>query len=444
MNNTQHISASALLLSVAFNAFAADVKNTQEPLARADPKAIRAWQDMRFGMFVHWGPVSLKGTEIGWSRRKIGPQVYDNLYKRFNPVKFDANQWVSIAKAAGMKYIVLTSKHHDGFCLWETKFTDYNIMNSPFGRDVVKELSTACRKQGLVYGSYYSILDWRHPLYPLGQETGVKGKPHADMDKYNRFVKDQLAEQIRKYALDIAWFDGEWEAPWTHERGVDLYNYVRKLKSDILINNRVDKGRRGMKGNTKEGFVGDFDTPEQRVGSFNMDRPWETCMTIGRQWAWKPHDRIKSLQQCLRTLIMTAGGDGNLLLNVGPMPSGEIEPRQVARLKEMGQWLDKYGQSIYGTRGGPWKPTKDLASTRKGDVVYLHILRMTGDSVTLAGLARKIKSASLLTGGKVDVKQAAGRVVVTIPASDRQAIDTLVKLELDGSAMDLKPLAVNP
>ena len=407
-------------------------------------KRIAWWREARFGMFIHWGPVSLKGTEIGWSRDGMGTEVYDNLYKQFNPVKFNADEWVSIAKAAGMKYIVLTSRHHDGFSLWDTKVSDYNIMNSPFKRDVVKELSTACKKQGIVYGSYYSICDWRHPLYPVGNETKVKGKPHADMDKFNQFVKDQLAEQIKNYQLDLLWFDGEWEKPWTHERAVDLNNFLRKLRPNIIINNRIDKGRHGMAGNTKEGFLGDFDTPEQRVGGFNMDRPWETCMTIGTQWSWKPNDRIKSLEQCMQTLILTAGGDGNLLFNVGPMSTGEIEPDQVARLKEMGAWLTKYGESVYGTRGGPWKPSKDIASTRKGNVVYLHILRWTGDSVTLHNIPRKITGSSLLTGGKVEVKQTEQGVVITVPARARQKIDTLVKLELDGSAMDLAPVTLNP
>jgi len=405
-------------------------------------KRMAWWRKARFGMFIHWGPVSLKGTEIGWSRKGMGAEVYDNLYKRFNPVKFNADEWVSIAKSAGMKYIVLTSKHHDGFCLWDTKYTDYNIMNTPLKRDVVKELAAACKKQGIVYGSYYSICDWRHPLYPIGNETKVKGKPHADMDKYNQFMKDQLAEQIRKYGpLGIIWFDGGWEKPWTYKRGADMYKYLRGLQPDIIINNRA-KGRHGAKESAKAN--GDYDTPEQRIGGFNMTRPWETCMTIGTQWAWKPKDRIKSLQQCLQTLILTAGGDGNLLLNVGPMPTGEIESRQVERLKEMGEWLGKYGESVYGTRGGPWKPNKDIASTRKGNVVYLHILRWSGDSITLHGLPRKIKGSSLLTGGKVEARQSEQGVVITVPASDRQAVDTLVKLELDGSAMDLPAVTANP
>ena len=407
-------------------------------------KRMAWWREARFGMFIHWGPVTLKGSEIGWSRDAMGTEVYDDLYKKFNPVKFNADEWVAIAKAAGMKYIVLTSRHHDGFCLWDTKTTDYSIMNTPFRRDVVKELAAACKKQGIVYGSYYSICDWRHPFYPLGNETKVKGKPHADMSKFNQYVKDQLTEQIKSYGpLGMLWFDGEWEDPWTHERGVELYNYLLALQPDLIINNRVDKGRQGMQGGTKAGFVGDFDTPEQEIGGFNLDRPWETCMTIGNQWAWKPDDDLKSLQQCLQTLILTAGGDGNLLFNVGPMPTGEIEPRQVERLKEMGAWLQKYGESVYGTRGGPWKPSRDIASTRKGNVIYLHVLRWPGESITLHSLARKVVGSSLLTGGKVEVKQTAGRLVIAVPTSDRQAVDTIVKLELDGSAMDLAPVPLS-
>jgi alpha-L-fucosidase len=220
-------------------------------------------------------------------------------------------------------------------------------------------------------------------------------------------------------------------AMYGKERGLATIQLVRKLQPNIIVNNRTGAG-------------GDYDTPEQKIGGFNMDRPWETCMTIGTQWSWKPDDRIKSLEQCMQTLIMTAGGDGNLLFNVGPMSTGEIEPDQVARLKEMGAWLQKYGESVYGTRGGPWKPGKDIASTRKGNVVYLHILRWTGDSITLRNIPRKITGSSLLTGGKVEVKQTEQGVVITVPAGDRQKIDTLVKLELEGSAMDIAPVALNP
>ncbi len=406
-----------------------------------DPAALARWRAMRFGMFIHWGPVSLKGTEIGWSR---GDQVpiaeYDQLYRRFNPAKFNADEWVATAKAAGARYLVFTTKHHDGFCMWDTKFTDYNIMHTPFGRDVVRELADACHRQGVLFCAYHSICDWHNPDYPLGSPGGRTVKPSPDMDRYNAYLKNQLGELIRNYGpLGVLWFDGEWEKPWTPERGQDLYNYVRRLQPDIIVNNRVGKGREDMAGTTKQPEVnpGDYDTPEQQIGRFNTARPWESCITICQQWAWKPDDQMKSLKQCLDTLVTCAGGDGNLLLNVGPMPTGEIEPRQVARLKEIGAWLAKFGNTIYDTRGGPFRPGPWGVSTCRGNTVYLHVLKWPDDPVRLPALAnRKIIASSLLIGGNLDVKQSDTGIEISVPRDDRQEVDTIVELRLDGPAFN--------
>ncbi|MCD6393377.1 MAG: alpha-L-fucosidase [Planctomycetes bacterium] len=407
------------------------------------------WRQARFGMFIHWGPVSLKGTEIGWSRgTKIPRAEYDNLYKQFNPVKFSAKEWVLIAKDAGMKYIVITSKHHDGFSMFDSDYTDYDIMETPFGRDVIKELSEECRRQGIRFCTYYSILDWHHPHYQPyshgGPGEALPDGQKPDFNVYLVFMKNQLAELIGKYGpLGILWFDGEWEKNWNAELGRDLYNYVRNLQPDIIINNRIGKGRHGMKGTTKgREYAGDYDTPEQRVGAFQADPPWETCMTICRQWAWKPNDNMKSLKQCLQTLIRTAGGDGNLLFNVGPMPDGRIEPRQTARLLEMGKWLTKYGASIYGTQGGPFKPGTWGASTRKDNRIYLHVFAFDGESIMLPAINKKIVNGSLLTGGKVKVRQTDIGIMIDVEKQYRQDIDTIVVLELDGDAGDIEPVSL--
>ncbi|MDB6112150.1 MAG: Alpha-L-fucosidase [Pedosphaera sp.] len=392
----------------------------------AEPAALERWQAKRFGMFIHWGPVTLTGHEIGWSRGDQTPvEVYDNLYKEFNPTNVNVDDWVRIAKAAGMKYIILTAKHHDGFCLWDTKFTDYNIMHTPFHRDVVKELAAACKQHGIAFGAYYSTCDWHHPDFPLTSPGGEVKREKSDLDAYNRYLLSQIRELVTNYGpLITIWND----IPQLFEgRGADTIKLVRSLQSDILINDRTGDG-------------GDYDTPEQRVGKYQHDRPWETCMTICQQWSWKPNDEMKSLAQCLKTLVTCAGGDGNLLFNVGPMPSGEIEPRQVERLKEMGAWLTKNGESIYGTRGGPWKPTNTMASTRNGNTIYLHILRWKGDVIELTDIARKIKSASLLGGGTAKVRRKNGKLYVSVPRRARDAIDTIVELKLDGSAMDLPAL----
>ena len=409
--------------------------------ADADAARLDWWRAARFGMFVHWGPVSLKGTEIGWSRGDQVPvEVYDKLYLDFNPTRFDAAAWAGLAKAAGMKYLVFTSKHHDGFCMWDTKYSDYNITRTPFRRDVVRELADACRREGIVFCLYHSICDWRHPDYPLGSPGGKTAKPAPDMDRYNQYLKNQLAELIRGYGpLGILWFDGEWEKPWNRERGTDLYRHVRALQPSLIVNNRVSVGRDGMAGTTvmAEANPGDYDTPEQQIGRFETARPWESCITICQQWAWKPDDSMKSLEQCLQTLITCAGGDGNLLFNVGPMPTGEIEPRQAERLREMGAWLTRHGASIYGTRGGPFKPEPWGVTTCRGNLVYLHVFKAGDAPIALPALKRKVVRSFLLDGGgAIELKPggARGGFEFSLPAAARQPIDTIVVLELDGPA----------
>ena len=395
---------------------------------KAGERDVQKWRDMKFGLFIHWGPVSLKGTEIGWSRGgerrgrtgtgQIPAEEYDNLYKQFNPVKFDAEQWVQIAKDAGMKYLVFTSKHHDGFSMFYSKLTDYKITNSPFKRDVVKELADACHKAGLKLGFYYSPVDWYHPDY--------RTQNHS---RYIEFLHGQLREICSNYGkVDIIWFDGlgGTAKDWDSE---NLFKMIRQLQPNVIINNRA-------------GLPADHDTPEQRIGKFQADRPWETCMTICRQWAWKPGDEMKSLKQCIDTLVRVVGGDGNFLFNVGPMPDGRIEPRQVARLKEMGDWLSKYGESIYATRGGPFKPTSWLASTHKGNIIYVHILAWPGDTITLPPIAKKIVASSVLTGGSARVTQTSEGIEISVTKPHRQKLDTIIKLQLNGPVADISPVSM--
>ena len=404
---------------LAGNSLAGEPKTVEERL--------QWWREARFGMFIHWGPVSLKGTEIGWSRgAQIPIAEYDNLYKQFNPTKFDAEAWVTAAKNAGMKYIVLTTKHHDGFCLWDTKLTDHNIMNSPFHRDVVKELSAACKKQGLAFGTYYSTCDWHHPDFPMTSPGGKVKRDKYDLDRYTEYLKGQVKELLTNYGpLSTIWFDVPQQ--FDQKRGQSVIDFVRSIQPDVLVNNRT-------------GAKGDYDTPEQHVGGFQIDRPWETCMTICNQWAWKPNDPMKPLDQCIRTLVQCAGGDGNLLFNVGPTPEGIIEERQVERLKEMGAWLKENGESVYATRGGPIKPTAQYATTRRDNVVYLHVFTSAPDEVVLPALPKKIKSAVILQGGPVQWKTDGDEWRVSVPAAVRKPIDTVVKVELDGPAMDIAPL----
>lgn len=408
--------------------------------------SVKDFQDLKFGMFVHWGPVSLKGTEIGWSRgREVPVEEYDNLYKKFNPTKFNADAWIKTLKDAGMKYFIITTRHHDGFSLWPTEYSDYNIAATPYKKDVLMALKKACDKYGIVFGTYYSICDWHQPLYPLGSPGGKTKKATGNMEKYIPYIKGQTKELIEKYHTKILWFDGEWEEPWTHEMGLDFYHYLKGLDKNVLINNRVDKGRKGMEGITiSDEYAGDFATPEQRVGTYDVKDPWESCITICRQWAWKPNDKMKSLQECLFTLLKTVGGGGNLLLNVGPMPDGRIEPRQVERLKEIGNWLKKNGESVYGTTGGPYKPTDWLTSTRKGNTIYVNLLNFNKNEVVLPfPFNAEITSCRILNGKKLNVENAENKLHIQLPAKNQNEIVTVLKIEVNGDTKDFESVQVN-
>ena len=412
---------------------------------QASQTPMSEFMDLKFGMFVHWGPVSLRGTEIGWSRgHQVGTDDYDKLYREFTPVLFDADDWIKTLKEAGMKYFVITTRHHDGFCLWNTKYTDYNIMHTPYQQDILMDLKEACDKYDIMFGTYYSICDWWHPNYPLSRIEGID-KPEADMDKFFAYLKAQTKELIENYHTKILWFDGEWEEPWTHEMGQEFYSYLKNLNPDILINNRVDKGRKGMEGITiSDKYAGDFATPEQQIGAFDIENPWESCITICTQWAWKPNDKMKTFDECMQTLIKTVGGGGNLLLNVGPMHDGRIEQRQKDRLTEMGDWLKKYGESIYGTIGGPYKPTSKLASTRKAKTIYLHLFHVDTGYVEIPYPNNaSIKSCGILKGRKLDFSKKGGSLIIEIPSGNLGKPVITIAMTLDKDASIVEPIEVN-
>ncbi|HQO36155.1 MAG TPA: alpha-L-fucosidase [bacterium] len=393
-----------------------------ESYLQAEPEDMQWFRDAKFGLFIHWGPVSLKGTEIGWSRggerrgiKGVGPipvEEYDNLYKKFNPVKFNAKEWVQIAKDAGMKYLVFTSKHHDGFSMFDSKLTDHKITNSPFKRDVVAELAKACHEGGLKLGFYYSPVDWYHPDY--------RTENHK---RYIEFLHGQIRELCTNYGqLDVMWFDslGGTAEDWDSK---NMFKMIRELQPHIIINDRA-------------GLPADFGTPEQEIGKFQTDRAWESCITIGKQWAWKPADEIKSVSECVHTLVRCAGGDGNLLFNVGPMPDGRIEPRQVVRLRKMGEFLNQCGESIYGTRGGPFPPDSWGASTHKDNKIYVHVLNWESDKLVLPPIKKRIVKNSILNGGVCFVKQTAEGIEISTREPNKKKIDTVIVLELDGPAAD--------
>jgi alpha-L-fucosidase len=440
-----------LLLSVAFFYCSSSIAQDTKPAAKsASPrpfsKHLQWWGEGRFGMFIHWGPVALKETEISWSRANSNPkcpnagpipvEVYDNLYKNFNPTKFDAKEWVAIAKAAGMKYMVLTAKHCDGFLLWDSKVSDYNIMNTPFKRDVCKELAEAAHEAGMKLGWYYSPMDWRDP--------------NCRSENNDRFVKEmqaELTELLSNYGkIDLLWFDTDGEpAPWDQAK---TYAIIKKLQPDIVINNRLDLQEPGEPTAHQPESIhpnADYYTPEQFIGGFDVQHPWESCMTTSRknQWSWGgADDGVKPFETCMEMLIGCAGGDGNVLLNVGPTPSGEIAPEQANLVKEMGAWLQKNGESIYGTRGGPFKPGDYGVSTRKGNTIYVHIRNWEADPLRLPAIPAKVLSSRMVTGGKAEVRQTTSGIEISVPEGDRKPIDTIVALELDGDANRIAPIDV--
>ena len=399
--------------------------------SRLDPAALKQWQDRRFGLFIHWGPVSLTGKEIGWARGQEIPIVeYDSLYTKFNPAQFDADHWAQIASDAGVQYVVLTTKHHDGFCLWDTRQTDYNIMHTPLKRDVVKELAVACRKKGIAFGTYYSTCDWHHPDFPRTSPGGKVRRETHNLDRYTEYLKAQVKELLVNYGpLSTIWFDVPQE--FDAVRGQDVIDFVRAIQPDIVINDRT-------------GAKGDYSTPEQRVGGFDRQRPWETCMTICQQWAWKPDDTMKSAKECIQALLYTIGGDGNLLFNVGPMPDGRIEPRQVERLQEMGRWVKRYGDGIYGTRGGPFMPGQWGVSTCKENKIYLYVMEWPEQGPLLLPVVMvDITDAKVLGGGSIDIQQTEEGMAVNVSKEHRDEIATVIELTVNGTAYDINPCRVS-
>ena len=426
----------SLLALFCLQALAATVEAPGKGLAR-----MQWWREARFGMFIHYGPVTLTGKEISWSRANSNPQcpnngptpieVYDNLYTNFNPTNFNAADWVGLAKAAGMRYVVLTAKHCDGFLLWASKVDGYNITATPFKRDLCAELAKAVRQDGLRLGWYFSPMDWRDPDFRTGRNAAFVAR-----------MQGELSELLNHYGrVDVLWFDWDGRAPLYDQ--ANTYALVKKSQPKIIIDNRLDLGPGDSDTNLLTSFA-DYYSPEQHIGAYDDQRPWETCMTLGTQWSWKPKDSIKTAGEVIGILARTVGGDGNLLLDVGPMPDGRIEPPQAEVLKQAGAWMKKNGQSIYGTRGGPFKPADYGATTRKGNMIYLHVLKWPDGLLKLPDIRAKIISARLLNDGKADVRQAGGEIEISVVPANRDASDTVIELKLDSDALKIPAIAVPP
>ncbi|MHC4199222.1 MAG: alpha-L-fucosidase [Planctomycetota bacterium] len=406
------------------------------------------------GIFIHWGPGAViykhglqraappeghpgyrqksynarhlpvppeihDGTYVKYRKAGRAPvEVYDNLYRVFNPTQFDADEWAKVFKESGAGYVIFTSKHIDGFCMFGSAHTDYDVMSSPFKRDICKELAEACREQGLRVLWYYIVSDMYEERYDL-----------SNPKLYEDYLCNHITELLTNYGpIAGVWWDGG-SIQLDTER---ICRLVRRLQPGCIYNGRCWGGRHGVA----------FASPEQRLGAFNMERPWETCAVIhDSSWIWNGGRNVKSLDMCLRMLIDCAGGDGNLALNFGPTPQGTIHPPIAERYRGMGRWLHSYGESIYKTRGGPYKPGRWGVSTRRGNAVYLHVTqKWPGGVLKLPPLPARVISSRALTGGTPSVLQHGDGLEVRLDASHHASPDTIIGLAIDGDAMAIEPI----
>ena len=400
----------------------------------------REWfQDAKFGLFVHWGIYSVRGrAEWVLYNDRIPLKNYETLAQFFNPTEFNAAEWVALVKEAGMKYITITSKHHDGFAMFDSKVSDWDIVDrTPYKKDVLKLLADECRKQGVKLFFYHSQLDWHHPDYfPLGRTgEGLGRAEQGDWQKYLEYQDSQLRELLTNYGeIGGIWFDGWWDkkgGDWKLER---TYKLIHDLQPQALIGNNHHQApfpgedfqmfEKDLPGRNTAGF-----NAESKIGSL----PLETCETINGSWGFNLSDnRFKSTRELIHYLVKAAGNNANFLLNVGPMPNGKIQPEFVQRLKEMGAWLKVYGDSIYGTRGGPVSQRPWGVTTVKGNRLFIHILDWPDRMLVLPPLDRPVKGAKMLKGGaKVELRQDPAGAVLVLPAAPAaEEFDTVVELEL--------------
>jgi alpha-L-fucosidase len=400
-------------------------------------KARQWFQDAKFGLFIHWGVYSVLGKgEWVMNNDKMTIAQYEPLAPKFNPVKYDPAAWVALAKAAGQKYITITSKHHDGFAMWGTKQNKWNIVDAtPYGKDALKPLADECRRQGVKLFFYHSHLDWHHPdYYPRGRTGLASARPESgDFIRYLDFMDAQLSELLTGYG-EIAgiWFDGIWDKKGAEWRLRQTYDLIHKHQPHALIGNNHHLAP--FEGEDFQMF--EKDLPGQNTAGFNEESkigalPLETCDTINVAWGYNSADRrFKSTKQLIHYLVKAAGMNANFLLNVGPKPDGTIQDEFVTRLKEIGQWMSKYGESIYGTRGGPISPRPWGAMTQKKGVVYAHLLDWPDQALVIPHLPMPVKSAKLMGSNQaVPMKDVDNGHLLQIPMAGRDPIDTVIAIE---------------
>ena len=400
-------------------------------------QARKEFQDSKFGIFLHWGIYSMFGQgEWYMHNADIDCHEYAKVASGFYPSRFNAHDWVAAIKASGAKYICFTSRHHDGFSMFDTKYSDYNVVDAtPFKRDIIKELAEECQKQGIKLHLYYSHLDWsREDYYPLGRTGHGTGRTsHGEWSTYYQFMNNQLTELLTNYGpIGAIWFDGLWDQPDDLNWGLDKqYALIHKLQPACLIGNNHHKSpfpgedfqmfERDLPGENKAGLSG------QSISTL----PLETCETMNGMWGYKIKDQnYKSVNELIHLLVRAAGKGANLLMNIGPQPNGELPAVAVERLKGVGEWMSKYGETIYGSTSGNVVTASWGTTTRKGNTLYIHILSQKMPEFVTLPLNEKVISATLFdTGEKVKYEKIQGGIVLHT-ANLKPSVDCIISLKL--------------
>ncbi len=414
------------------------------PAPGQPPDRMAWWREARFGMFVHFGLYSIPGGEwkgkfVGsheWMRNnaKVPHEEYIRLADQFNPTALDVDGIVRLAKDAGQKYLVVTTKHHEGFSLYDTAHSTYDVMATPYRRDLMRQFADACRLHDIKLGWYYSIMDWYHPDYLPRRDWESRDASGASFDRYVRFMHAQLTELLTRYGdIAVAWFDGQWEATWNHQHGQATYDLCRRLQPDVIVNNRVDVKPPGGDDRTLGGgMAGDYSTPELAIPARGLPgQDWETCMTMNDNWGYAKDDsNWKSSAQLIGLLVETASKGGNLLLNIGPAGDGRVPQPSVDGLRAMGAWLRTNGSAIYGTQAS-LIDTPECRSTTQGRVVNVFVDRWRPGPLLLPGLRGRVTTAHLLGDRRVNVPAALSPGGVTLHLPDRapDPICSVVRVE---------------
>lgn len=411
------------------------------------------FRDAKFGLFIHWGPCTVGKKEIGWGRNANQPwdihpnlhgngfrstdPVYDNYYKEFNPVNYNPTQWVKMAKKAGMKYVVLITKHHDGFSMFDSKYTDYDIMASPFKKDIVKGFVEACHKENMKVGLYYSTRDWYHPDYLQG-----------DNKKYDQFYRDQIKELLSNYGkIDILWFDHVGGTDWTKWRLDSLFTMMYQLQPHLIVNNRaaafIGKGPAAIPTTgpvipeIKTMTQGDYYTPEGKIGAMDIKKDWESCIHVGEGWSNRGETNFTPIENCITMLVSCLTGGGNLLLNFDPNSLGDFPKQEMLIAEKMGEFTLKYEKAIYGTRGGPFTNGIWGGSTHKENKIFLFVKSGDKNSIDLPAIPLKVEKVTVLNSPKALLfTQDDKKLCITLDENPKEDLYTVLELTMNEKVSD--------